>query len=32
MMHNIRREHRKGKPQDLPKAAKSPLQYIKRRA
>lgn len=32
MMHNIRREHRKGKPQDLPKPAKSPLQYIKRRA
>lgn len=32
MMHSIRREHRKGKPQDLPKPAKSPLQYIKRRA
>jgi hypothetical protein len=32
MMHNIRREHRKGKPEDLPKPAKSPLQYIKRRA
>ena len=32
MMHNVRREHRKGKPQDLPKPAKSPLQYIKRRA
>lgn len=30
MMHNIRREHRKGKPEDLPAPAKSPLQYIRR--
>ena len=31
MMHNIRRQARKGKPEDLPKPAKSPLQYITRR-
>jgi hypothetical protein len=31
MMHNIRRQARKGDPKDLPKPAKSPLQYITRR-
>jgi hypothetical protein len=31
MMHNIRRQARKGNPKDLPKPAKSPLQYITRR-
>jgi hypothetical protein len=31
MMHNIRRQARKGNPKDLPKPAKSPLQYMTRR-
>jgi hypothetical protein len=31
MMHNIRRQARQGNPKDLPKPAKSPLQYITRR-
>jgi hypothetical protein len=31
MMHSIRRQARKGDPKDLPKPAKSPLQYITRR-
>jgi len=31
MMHNIRRQARKGDPKDLPKPAKSPLQYMTRR-
>jgi hypothetical protein len=31
MMHNIRRQARQGKPEDLPKPAKSPLSYISRR-
>lgn len=30
MMHNIRRDYRDAKPKDLPKPAKSPLQYIGR--
>jgi hypothetical protein len=31
MMHNIRRQARQGNPKDLPKPAKSPLQYMTRR-